>query len=510
MNIKRKQVFCDWPCSEDSVSAGDLYQKVINISEDKGELLTLWGTDETDQNLGFVLHLFFVFWGNGTLYLRCVLSPKDPTYPDLSKIFPVANRLQRTVRDLLGFKAEGFEDDRSWIRHDAWPKDRYPLRHDFEITDHIDNEHDDYHFVRVGGAGVHEIAVGPVHAGIIEPGHFRFHVVGEHVLRLEELLGYAHKGVAKLFRGSSLDKGAKIAGRISGDSTVAYAWSYSMALENAHMVKAPQRSIWLRALLLERERIANHLSDLGSLGNDAGLAFAMNQFSRLKENVLRTNQILFGRRYPMDVIVPGGVNIDISQEGERVIKNEMLILQSEVNELLSIFKEHGGLQDRFVGTGIIKPDLANQLGLLGLSARASHREIDWRIQMPYEPYSELMIQYPCENEGDVAARVSLRFKELFESLNAINQIIDHLPKGKIQIELPKLSGINKGFGCVEGWRGPVFVAVCHEGDHLLWAHTHDSSCQNWPALEYAVLGNIVPDFPLINKSFNLSYSGHDC
>lgn len=510
MNMISEKIFCDWPCWEDSISLNDLYPKVLEISENKGELLSLWGSDQRDCGQGFVLHLIFVFWEKGTYVLHCPLSLEDPSYPDLSGLFPVANRLQRSLHDLLGFTALESKDNRPWLRHDAWPHDKYPLRHDFKITDHFDMSHEEYSFVRVGGAGVHEIAIGPVHAGIIEPGHFRFHVVGERILRLEARLGYAHKGIAKHFQGASLNKGAKIAGRICGDSTVAYAWAYCMAVENASHINVPQRALWLRALLLERERIANHLSDLGSLGMDAGLTFARDQFSRLKENVLRTNQELFGSRYPIDFIIPGGIKMDISPEWKVKLKNEMLVLDRELNELLNIFQEHGGLQDRFVFTGVVNPDLANHLCLLGLSARASRRQIDWREQMSYEPYSQFDLTVPIKKEGDVAARVSLRFQELSESFRVITQIIERLPEGEIQIDLPKVQGVRQGYGCVEGWRGPVFIAVSlQEGESLLWAHCHDSSWQNWPALEYAVMGNIVPDFPLINKSFNLSYSAHD-
>jgi Ni,Fe-hydrogenase III large subunit len=188
----------------------------------------------------------------------------------------------------------------------------------------------------------------------------------------------------------------------------------------------------------------------------------------------------------------------------------MRVQNSELKELLNIFREHGGLQDRFAFAGVVSPDQANHLCLLGLSARASRRQIDWRKQMPYEPYSHLDVIVPIENQGDVAARVSLRFKELSESFRLITQMIDGLPEGAIQNSLPKIQGNHQGFGCVEGWRGPVFIAVSvQEGESLLWAHCHDPSWQNWPALEFAVIGNIVPDFPLINKSFNLSYSGPD-
>src|SRR5437773_360624 len=203
-----------------------------------------------------------------------------------------------------------------------------------------------YAFVPVEGEGVHEIAVGPVHAGIIEPGHFRFSVVGERVLRLEERLGYTHKGVEKRFESLSLEEGARLAARVSGDSSVAFSWAYAMALETAAACKVPERALWLRALLLERERVANHLGDLGALGNDGGLAFGLAQFSRMKEQLLRNNAALFGHRYLMDRVVPGGVTVDLDAAGAGSILAEADRLEDELRTLRGIYYDHAGLQDR--------------------------------------------------------------------------------------------------------------------------------------------------------------------
>ena len=226
---------------------------------------------------------------SGLLWLTCPLSGQRPEYPDLSDMFPAANRMQRATYDLLGVGAAA-PDRRPWLRHGAWPPGEFPLRRSFDPSSRFASAPDEYAFVSVQGEGVHEIPVGPVHAGIIEPGHFRFSVVGERVLRLEERLGYVHKGIEKRFESLGIHDGYRLAGRISGDSTVAYAWAYAMAAESAAGRTAPPRANWLRALLLERERIANHLGDLGFLGNDAGLAMGLAQFSRLKEECLRTNE----------------------------------------------------------------------------------------------------------------------------------------------------------------------------------------------------------------------------
>ena len=352
--------------------------------------------------------------------------------------------------------------------------------------------------------------MGPVHAGIIEPGHFRFQVVGEKVLRLEERLGFVHKGIEKRFEAMNSATGHRLAGRISGDTTVAYAWAYAQALEAITGVEPPPRALWLRALALERERIANHLGDLGYLGNDGGFAFGLAQFSRLKERLLRTNLAAFGHRLAMDYVAPGGVAHDLSPASAVAIADECGMLAREVARLKEIYDEHDGLQDRFRSCGIATPALAAKLGLAGLAGRASGQAHDLRCDLPCRPYDELAVRKATSETGDVAARAAVRFDELAESLRLVRAIVDALPSGDIAAPLPEPPAFRKGLGVVEGWRGAVLVALeCGPGGTVRRCHPHDPSWSNWPVLEHAVIGNIVPDFPLINKSFNLSYSGHD-
>jgi Ni,Fe-hydrogenase III large subunit len=349
-----------------------------------------------------------------------------------------------------------------------------------------------------------------VHAGTIEPGHFRFSVVGERVLRLEERLGYVHKGIEKRFESLSLEEGARLAGRVSGDSTVAYAWAYAMALEAAAGGQPPERALWLRALLLERERIANHLGDLGFLGNDGGLAFGLAQFSRLKEDLLRTNRRLFGHRYLMDRVVPGGVAADVDRESSAAILLEADRLEEELTALRIIYYDHPGLQDRCINCGRLAPQVAAQLGVVGLAARASGHAMDARVFPGFAPYERLETRLCAHRNGDVASRIVVRFEELFESLELQRRILRGLPGGECRVPLAAPAADAAGIGWVEGWRGEVFVVLeAQAGGRIRRCHPHDPSWQNWPALEHAVLGNIVPDFPLINKSFNLSYSGVD-
>ncbi len=477
------------------------------IQDEGGQLLALWGSDDRHLGRGFAVHVAFLS-SVGLIWTTSALASDNPSYPDLAHIFPQADRMQRATFDLLGIQAEGAVDARKWLRHSAWPESTFPLRRDFSAEPVRAPDH--YPFVRVEGDGVHEIAVGPVHAGTIEPGHFRFSVIGDRVLKLEERFGYTHKGTEKRFEGLDLQTGAKLAGRVSGDSHSAFAWAYCMAVETAVGSRVPDRAIWLRALFLEMERVANHLGDLGYLGNDAALTFGFMQFWRLKEDWLRLSAELFGHRYCFDCIVPGGVAVDIAEAGKAQLKALADRIAAEVQELKAIYDEHAGLQDRFANTGIVKPDLAARLGLTGLAGRASSQAWDARVQFPPAPYGQLEVNMATHRRGDVLARAEVRFGEVFESMRLIRETLGRMPEGHIQVPLQPDGAVCEGLGWVEGWRGPVIVAVRINAEGRLdRVHPHDPSWQNWPLVEVGVLGNIVPDFPLINKSFNLSYSGPD-
>ena len=484
------------------------WRSACEMVRDKGgRLVALWGADHTERGAGYIVYAALTV-RSGLLIIA--LIAEGERYPDLSQVFPAANRMQRAVRDLYGLEAEQAADTRKWLRHAAWPEEVFPLRKAFDARQTFPNGVDRYPFVEVGGEGVHEIPVGPVHAGTIEPGHFRFSIVGEGILRLEERLGYKHKGIEKRFESMTLAEGAKLAGRISGDSTVAYAWAYAMAVESVTASAPPPRALWLRALLLERERVGQHLWDLGFLGNDAGLAFGLAQFSRLREDWLRTSHALFGHRYLMDVIVPGGVARDIRAESIVHMRSEAETIGQAVASLKTIYDEHAGLQDRFIGCGRVKPDLADRMGLTGLAGRASAVAWDLRVQFPPAPYDQFDVRMVTHRNGDVAARVTVRFEEIAESLRLIDLILSGLPDGEITVPLAEAPEDAFGAGWVEGWRGEVLIALeTGRGSRIRRLHPHDPSWQNWPLLERAVLGNIVPDFPLINKSFNLSYSGQD-
>jgi Ni,Fe-hydrogenase III large subunit/Ni,Fe-hydrogenase III component G len=496
------------PVFRTAVAAAELPEVCGWAHARKARLVALWGSDETRRGAGYAVHLALAF-PSGLLWLRAALPRTDPRYPGIADIFPAANRMQRACADLLGIVPEEGADPRKWLRHGAWPEGTYPLRKDFDAEARFAQRPDRYVFVSVAGEGVHEIPVGPVHAGTIEPGHFRFSVVGEKILRLEERLGYKHKGIEKRFESLTLEEGARLAGRVSGDSTVAYAWAYAMAVEGATGTEPPRRALALRGILLELERIANHLGDLGYLGNDVSLPFGFFQFWRLKEILLRLNARLFGHRYLMDAIVPGGVARDIQRTEAEQLLAQLESVRAEVTVLQSVYDEHAGAQDRFIMTGQVLPELAERMGLVGFAARASGLARDLRVDYPIPPYQQIDPRMISHTRGDVAARVSLRFEEVFESMRLIEALVQELPPGAVLSPLARPPSGACGVGWVEGWRGEVLVALDTEGGRIHRLHPHDPSWQNWPLLEHAVHGNIVPDFPLINKSFNLSYSGAD-
>jgi len=492
------------PLSHRAVDALQWQALAQELHQRGARLLALWA--DADARAVCVLWLH----ADALLLAQHDLPPGAMHYPGLHDLFPVADRLQRGVRDLSGLHALGM-DARPWLRHTAWGEDSHPLRAPALAAPPCGAlAPDAYAFVAVDGEGVHEVPVGPVHAGVIEPGQFRFSVVGEKILRLEERLGFTHKGVEQRFAGMTLAEGVRLAARLCGDSAVANAWAYCMAAEALAEISPPPRALHLRALLLERERLANHLGDLGAIANDGGYGFALAQFGRLKEDLLRTNARLFGARYLFDAVQVGGVAIDLDADGVAMLRNQHVTLRREVQRLKAILDDHEGLQDRLRTTGRVRSELAQRLGLLGLAARASGQALDLRTAPGFAPYAALGVEVAQAQDGDVAARVAVRFAEIATSLRLCDALLDTLPAGAVRLDALQCVAPGLAVGLVEGWRGPQIMALqAGEDGRIVRCHPHDPSWQNWPALEWAVIGDIVADFPLINKSFNLSYSGHD-
>ena len=438
-------------------------------------------------------------WGDGTVVHMALLAPGNPVtvlsldcperrFPSIGALHPPAIRLERTVRDLHRLEPEGAPDLRPWLDH-----------HGAGTT---------YPFLPSEGEGLHQIPVGPVHAGIIEPGHFRFTASGETVVRLEQRLGYVHKGVDSLLAGATLERGASLAGRLSGDSTVAYAIAFAGAAEAALGVEAPPRAQFLRALMAEVERIANHCGDIGAVCNDAAFAIMLARFGLLREATLRAAAHCFGHRLMMDRVLPGGVAADLDPAGVATLRALLQQIRAALPALIELYDGTASLQDRTVATGILRPDLARRFGAGGHVGRASGRDFDCRRDLAYPPYDRLRFTVPVLQEGDVNARVWIRIREIEQSLGLIEQILAQLPEGPTRVALPAAAG--EGMALAEAFRGDVLAWLRLGVDgRIERCHLRDPSWFQWPLLEIAIKDNIVADFPLCNKSFNCSYSGHD-
>jgi Ni,Fe-hydrogenase III large subunit len=347
-----------------------------------------------------------------------------------------------------------------------------------------------------------------VHAGIIEPGHFRFTANGETVVRLEERLGYAHKGVEGLMAGADLMRAAKLAGRISGDSMVAYAFAFARAVEAALGIEPPPRARCLRGLMAELERLANHFGDIGAICNDAAFVLMHAHCAMLRERTLRAADACFGHRLMRDCIIPGGLVRDIDATGATSLRKQLKDWSRRFDALADLYDETSSIEDRTVGAGVLKPELARRFGAGGFVGRASGRGFDVRAALPYPPYDRIAPEIPVLVEGDVDARVWIRIREAKQSLKLIERILDDLPSGGIRV--PVASRAGEGMALVEGFRGDVLAWVrLGEDGTVARCHVRDPSWFQWPLLEAAIEGNIVGDFPLCNKSFNCSYSGCD-
>ncbi|WP_084164725.1 nickel-dependent hydrogenase large subunit [Skermanella stibiiresistens] len=439
----------------------------------------------------------------GTVAVVSLTCPEG-RFPSVGGVRPSAIRLERAAQDLFGLMAESLVDPRPWLDHDSWPI-RLPLSAD--PPDPLGNP-EPYPFLPIEGAGLHQIPVGPVHAGIIEPGHFRFTCNGETVVRLEQRLGYVHKGTEWLMGGRSIGEVAKLAARVSGDSTVAHSLAFARAVEAATGSAVPERAVWLRALMAELERLANHIGDIGAICNDAAFAYMLAECGLLREKILRAADACFGHRLMMDRVVPGGVAVDLPDAGRDTLESLLAEIRATFPGLVKTYDEKASLQDRTVATGRVGPELVRRFGAGGHVGRASGRVLDARRDPGHAPYDDLEFEVPVFHEGDVNARVWVRIKEVEASLGLIDQILERLPAGPIRASLNATAG--QGMALVESFRGEIMTWVeVREDGVVTRCHPRDPSWFQWPLLEAAIEGNIVADFPLCNKSFNCSYSGHD-
>jgi len=496
-------------CCRLRVNAAD-WGKVAEIAAKKSlRFSASWGDHCPPRIL-----IFSLFSGcDGQVLVETALDENHPQLNAQTPFFPAADRPERHIQDLLGVHFSDHPDQRRWTRHRGWAADEYPLRNDFPRAGHPAAEtpaDSTYPFPQIAGSGVYEIPVGPVHAGIIEPGHFRFQAVGETILRLEERLGYVHKGIEKIAVGRDLQGLIRLAARVSGDSSVAHSWAACQAAEQALGTRLPARALALRAIACERERIANHLGDIGAICNDVGFAFAQTQLTRLRELWQRDNAHFFGHRLLFDYLIAGGVNSDLGAEQVEALLTAGERLRSEVAELLPMLLEYPSLQDRLRNTGVLPPETASRLGVLGYVGRASNLQDDLRRDALYPPYDQLEVEVPAYLEGDIARRVRVRGDEILISIDLLAKLFRQLPKTAIAVPCHATGQQVQGLGLIEGWRGETLAYLRLDAQgRVLRYFPRDPSWLNWLALEQMTDGTIVPDFPACNKSVNGSYSGHD-
>jgi Ni,Fe-hydrogenase III large subunit len=465
-----------WQQAIETLAAGDL------------TLLSVWA--EIGQ-----VHMALLDGAEPRIGILTLACPTD-RYPAIGRLHAPALRLERALHDLFGIEPTGLPDARPWLDHGRWTGDTPPAAA--------------YPFLPVEGHGLHQIPVGPVHAGIIEPGHFRFTADGETIVRLEARLGYVHKGIDALLAGAPLDRAQRIAARASGDSTVAYGLGFSLAVEAALGVAVPARAVRLRGVMAELERIANHIGDFGAICNDASVGVMLAHCAVLREKVLRCAQACFGHRLMMDRIVPGGLAVDLPPDGAERILALADEVAGKLDPLIRMYDNLASLQDRTVTTGILRPELARRFGAGGHVGRASGRDFDARRDIGYPPYDTVAFRVPLRQEGDVNARVWIRLEEIGQSLAIIQQLLRGLPAGPVLAPLPPLRDVAaEGLALVEAFRGDLLVWLRIADGGIARCHLRDASWFQWPLLEAVIEGNIVADFPLCNKSFNCSYAGHD-
>jgi Ni,Fe-hydrogenase III large subunit len=440
--------------------------------------------------------------------MTAMVPADDPRFPSLATLCYPASRYEREIRDLFGLHPVGHPDLRPLVRHGFWPEQYHPLLKDAAPPGEFADDGSPFPFLRVEGEGVYEIPVGPVHAGIIEPGHFRFSVDGETILDMKSRLYFTHKGTEKLFEGKLPEEALPLSERISGDTAVGHSMAFCQAVEALSETEVPPRARFLRTVLLEMERLANHVADFGMIASDTGFALAHAHAYRIREGLFRLNKALTGHRLLRGLIVPGGVSRDIS--GDVPLLPELDRVSRDFEELVAICLTNSMLRDRLRGAGRLERETARDQGVLGVVARASGIDRDVRRDHPFAAYSELPFRVIVEETGDVQARAFVRIGEFRESVGLIRQALKRMPGGGLRsLPLP-LPPRRSAFGLVEGWRGAVLHWIQSDGaGHLHRVKVKDPSFVNWRALSYALRGNIVPDFPLCNKSFNLSYSGND-
>ena len=463
-------------------------------------LVSIFGS--TDDSGGRYVH--YLIDVNGREY-RMLTSPVTGPIPSATPIAPAAAWYERELHDQYGIECDGHPDPRPLLFHENWPENVHPMIDD---ASHVPWAEGQYRFLRVQGDGVCEVPVGPTHAGIIEPGHFRFSVVGDTVLHLELRHFYTHKGTEKLFENTPVMDAVMIAESVSGDNCFSHAVAYCQAIENAFAISVPPRAQAIRLIGLELERMLAHIADVGALCGDVGFSVPAAYTARLKESLLQASTRFFGTRFWRGIAVPGGVTRDLSSAEMGEFGRMVTAAARDFAQMARLILHTSSVQNRFESTGILTAEIAKQLAVVGPPARASGIRFDVRRDHPSGRYRNINVDVPQYKYGDVLARARIRIDETAISTGLINETLKELPAGSVLVPVP-LSGNAEALSAVESPRGELLYWVRIRDGKITRCHIKSPSFQNWPALPLAMPGNIIADFPLINKSFNLSYSGCD-
>jgi Ni,Fe-hydrogenase III large subunit/Ni,Fe-hydrogenase III component G len=475
-------------------------------------LAMVFASDQRLQEGVFYIHYAFACdRAGGFLLIRIPIPADQPEFPSLTPSIPAVNWHEREIRDWFGIGPVDHPNPRKVATHDDWPDQVFPLRKDFDLMTPIPLCNRPRHVFRpVEGEGVFQVPVGPIHAGIIEPGHFRFSVAGEPILYLQIRLFYTHKATEKLFEQRPLANCVFLAESVSGDSSFSHATAFCQAIENLAGMEVPRRARLMRTLLLELERLYNHIADVGAIAADVGFMVANAHAMRLKERILRLNGQLTGNRLLRGMNVIGGVRWDWDSVQIEAVETVLSSVGREFELLTDLILSSASTLDRLDNTGVLQSQIARDLGVVGVAGRASGVNLDVRRDHPYAAYDEIAPKVIVYDRGDVFCRMKVRMDEANESIRIAKEAINRLSEGPVRTEIPLSPARNYGLGYVEGWRGEILVWIqMGEDGRISRCKIKDPSLNNWPALPEAVQGNIIPDFPVINKSFNLSYSGTD-
>ncbi|MCX5694773.1 MAG: NADH-quinone oxidoreductase subunit C [Candidatus Omnitrophica bacterium] len=471
-------------------------------------VMMLFAVDERKLGGVFTVNAVFVHLKQAQWIIVSMDIPQeDPHFDSLAKNMHSATLFEREIWEMFGIEPKGNPDLRRMNLHDeVWPPGNFPLRKDFKEMQARGLS--EFKFNKVEGVGIFEVPVGPVHAGIIGPGHFHFSVAGEPIVNLEIRLGFTHRGVEKLFEGKPCVEAIRLAECISGDNSFAYSVAFAIAAEKISGMLISEHAAYLRGIFLELERMYNHVNDIGGMATDVGFSFPAAYAALIKEAILQLNEKLTASRYLKKVNVIGGVSIDIDESKKTIIFNSLEKIKKDFEELIKILNFSVSFMDRVDATGTLIKKTAQDLGIVGLVARASGIPTDLRKYFP-GVYDQAKFKMMTQEGGDVLSRLQIRFSEFTESCRLIEEFTRKLNDCRHTQVNPVFKQAS-ALGYTEGWRGPVLCWLKTDSNGLIQrCKIVDPSTHNWQGLSYAVLGNIIPDFPLCNKSFNLSYSGND-